>query len=346
MTDVGAEYHVLIVAVAVIAGGLLQLALQLGAVRRARFPLALNLDHRQEGVSQITRMMAPMMLGLAAVQLNTLADSLVAYWLVDHEGAPAVLYYAQRLYQFPLAVFGLSLATAIFPQLSELASKRDMGGMARVLQYGLGLTLFVGIPCTLGLILVAGPLVELLYQRGQFRQADASRVSWALVFYATGIWAYGVQHIVVRGFYALRETTTPVRTATMMVALNLALNLTFVLLTPLEEAGLALATAICAAIQCALLAGKLGRRIGGLGWRGIAAGASRTMLASAVMVGAVLAADRLLGTWPTYESSAMLQTACVVVTGAGTFALAALALGIRGMGDILRPAATRPEESY
>jgi len=125
--------------------------------------------------------------------------------------------------------------------------------------------------------------------------------------------------------------------------LNLGLNLALVLLTGLQEAGLALATAVCAAIQCLWLAGKLGARIEQIAWSDIARSALRTAAAAAVMAVAVLAADRVLSCWPSYQASALMRTVCIVVTGAATFGLVGVVLRIPELRELVRRSPARRE---
>jgi putative peptidoglycan lipid II flippase len=204
----------------------------------------------------------PMILGLGVLQLNSFIDGLIASWPstvgstilgVDYpldRGALAALGYAQRLYEFPLGVFGVAVATAIFPLLSRQA--HDPAAFLDTLRRGLRLVLFIGMPASAGLMLAGGPLTATLLQGGDFDAADTARVTTVLLGYAPAIWAYSMNHTLTRGLYALGDTMTPVRISIGMVVLNLLLNLTLIW-TPLREAGLAWSTALCAMIQVVLL---------------------------------------------------------------------------------------------
>ncbi|MEE2972615.1 MAG: murein biosynthesis integral membrane protein MurJ, partial [Planctomycetota bacterium] len=307
-----------LVAWAVVLAGVLQAGWTLIALRRS--------NPRVEGVDPVRsrrRMRLarrrvllrslPMMLGLGVLQVNTLLDGLIASWpnvvgdtilgrpypLDDR--AMADLTYAMRLYEFPLGVFGIAIATAIFPQLS-----REVGDRARfaaTIRRGLRLGLFLGIPASVGVILVREPLTEVVLLGGAFDVADAGRVSTILLAYATAIWSYSTTHLLVRAFYARREPMTAVRVAMAIVALNFVLNVTLVFGTSLGVAGLAWSTAICSVVQTALLATLLSRRSGALIDRGVLDSVGRTLISTGVMaivVGGVLAwvpFDRLAGTW-------------------------------------------------
>lgn len=278
---------------AVVVSGVFQFAWQWASARRCGLKLRLRLDAHDPSVRQIAWTMLPMTFGLGVVQINTLMDNLIAYGLVrSHEGGPAVLFYAQRLYQFPLGVFAIALATAIFPALSRHAAAGDREGMARTLAHGLRVVLFESLPCTVGLILVRRPLIETFLQRGAFSVEDTSRVSVTLAAYAAGIWAFSVNQVAVRAFYAMKDPHTPMRVATWMLGLNLALNLSLVFV--LEEAGLALSTTICAIVQTVWLTRNLVRRFGHLDWAGVMRSVGRTGIATGVMAAAVLGSEMLL----------------------------------------------------
>jgi putative peptidoglycan lipid II flippase len=293
-----------VVCVGVLAGGVLQLIATGAAMRFVSFVPRWSLGGLGDPrVRQTARLMGPMVLGLSAVQINSLTDYLIAYWFVTQDGVrvgPAVLGYAQYLYQLPLGVFGIALATAIFPELSRRSADRDQAGLAAVFAHGVRLSLFIALPATVGLVFVARPLVATLYQRGAFTAADTARVSATLVYYSLGLAAYFLHHIVVRTFYALSDSRTPARIALRMVGANLAMNVALVF--ALQERGLALATAICAWIQLAWLMVHVGRTVPEIEWRSIARGVARI----------------------------------VVATGGMAIALIALALGLPGLGDAAR----------
>jgi len=267
---------------------------------------------------RVVRAMGPMVLGLAVTQINTLMDSLIAWGLTARDGqsagiawlggvrypleqgAAAAIYFGERLYQFPLGILGLAVATAIFPLLSRHAARGDQRRLGADLTLGLRLVAFLSIPAAVGLIMLAEPLARLLFQRGQFTAEDTARAARMIAWYATGVWAYCALPVVVRGYYALGDRTTPIRIGVGVVLLNLTLNLT--LIWPMAEAGLAVSTSIAAGVQVCFLLAIFSRRKMSLGWRDLAATTARTLVATAVMAVAGYAtlsliggADRLLG---------------------------------------------------
>lgn len=309
-----------IVAYSVLLAGLVQLIWQAWAVMRCeRFTS--HVAGAGGAVWSILTTMLPMLLGLAVFQINTLFDSLIAWGLSPKTDGPAMLsllgwempypvepgavtglQFAQRLYQFPLGVFGIALATAIFPALSRAASaastspndtspadlseSNSKSSFRTILQHGLRLTVFVGLPASVGLILVGLPLARVIFERHQFTIEDAVRVGTILACYASAVWAYSMTHVLTRAFYALKDPRTPLKVTTAMVGVNLVLNL--ILVWHLGAAALALSTALCAMIQAVLLLRAIRRYVDApvdsAVWRGWAKSVLLTVIMAAVLV--------------------------------------------------------------
>jgi putative peptidoglycan lipid II flippase len=200
---------------------------------------------------------------MGTIQINAFIDTVIAMWPVWvgptilgqayplDERSNAVLSFTQRLYQFPLGVFGIAVATAIFPLLSRHAD--DPRQFLATLRRGLRLSFFIGLPATVGLILVRSNLTYAMYggAGSAFTDAGTARAAAVLMGYAPGVWAYSLNHVATRAFYASGDTKTPMRIALGMVAVNLLLNCT--LIWPLGEAGLAWSTSVSATLQLVLL---------------------------------------------------------------------------------------------
>ena len=329
------------VAAAVLVAGVVQIVLQLWVLSSIRATPILNRDCGDGDVRRIMLLMSPMVLGMAAVQINTLADSLIALVFVDHPGAPAVLYYAQRLYQVPLGVFAISLATVIFPLLSRMAADHDRQGLARVFERGLRMSLFVAVPACVGLCLTGRSLTQGIFEiwGGRFGPDDTERVSHALWFYSLGIPAYAAQHVLVRTFYAQKISRLPARIAVVMVLLNLTLNL--ILVQVMDEAGVALATSISAAVQAVWLAVALRRSVPEIRWAPLAGRVLRTVAGSTIMgtvVWLVLQSDALSGGGGLGGHYAPLVRVFVSTSaGVAVYAMTARAIDRQGLGDLLSP---------
>ncbi|MDP6439039.1 MAG: murein biosynthesis integral membrane protein MurJ [Candidatus Brocadiia bacterium] len=302
--------RVFVVAGGIVVAGALQLGLQLAALRRRGFRWRPGLDLGDPGLRRIALGMAPVLLGMAAFQVNVLLDGVIALSLSAPEGqssfsflgatipypmrigATSVLYYGNRLMQFPLGVFGIALATAAFPALSSLAARKDWRGFSQTLTDGLALAVFVGLPAGVGLAVLGRPAVELLFERGAFTAPMTARTQAVLVAYCVGLWAYCAQQMLVRSFYSLQDMRTPMWIALGSVAVNLTLNLT--LIWPLAESGLAAATAISAILQVVMLYAILVRR-GRLRRQGrLLATALKSAAATGLMAAAVWAVLTLM----------------------------------------------------
>ncbi|MFM8640519.1 MAG: murein biosynthesis integral membrane protein MurJ [Planctomycetota bacterium] len=287
------------VAWSVIAAGLLQLAWNLWALRAHRVRAHLRVKGNGTHVREVVLKALPMLLGLGIFQVNTFIDGLVASWRsmvgptilgIEYplaEGSMTFLSYGQRLYEFPLGVFGVAIATAIFPALAR--ESNDPARFVDTLRRGLRLSFFIGFPASIGLVLVREPLAAAIFQGGRFDREAVREVGFVLAMYAPAIWAYSMQQLATRAFYALGDTITPVKVSAWMVLLNLALNLTLIW-TPLRVGGLALSTAVCAVIQIAIMTRLMHRRMGALAGtdvpivdRETRAAFARTVAASAAM---------------------------------------------------------------
>ncbi len=320
----------------VLAAGLVQLAATAGALKWVNFFPRFGGSWRDPQIRAVFALMAPMAMGLSAVQINTLMDSLIAYlFVVDEHGervGTAVLGYAQFLYQLPLGVFGISLATAIFPILSARAAEGDRAGMAEVFEAGVRSGQFIALPSAVGLSFIAGPLVATLYQHGgEFDSASTARVAPTLVFYALGIPAYFLQHVVVRAFYALHDSRTPARIALIMVCLNLAINLVLVFM--FEERGLAMSTSISATVQVVWLAKRLRSPFPEVSWLRIGSGVSK-MAAATMVMGLMLWSAQWLGDLLHWHKA--IRLGVLLVTGVGSYAGASHILRVAELRAVTR----------
>jgi len=179
-------------------------------------------------------------------------------------GALARLNWAQFLYQFPLGVFAISLATAIFPQLSGDALDLERSGFRSVFRKGLEASLFIGLPASVGMMVVAEPAVRLLFERGRFTAHDSQLTAVSTAIYATAIWAFSMQQVLNRAFYALHDMRTPLWTTGANLVVNLVVEIPL-LWTHLGESAMAVGTAVSFALQSMLMLYLLRKRVGPLG---------------------------------------------------------------------------------
>ncbi|MEE2738159.1 MAG: murein biosynthesis integral membrane protein MurJ [Planctomycetota bacterium] len=269
-------------------------------------------------LTTIFNSLVPMLLGLSIVQINGFLDSLIAWLLAQPEGQPlqfhvlgyaiaypmlpgsvSCLYFAERVYQFPVGVFGVAVGTVIYPLLSRHASERNTTALVEDLIAGLRLVLIIGIPASAGLVVLAKPIAALLFQHGQFSVQDTIRAAFTLQAYAVGISAYCCMPVLVRAFYATGNHSTPVQIGLAVVLLNLVLNL--LLVWPMGEAGLALGTALTATLQAILLGICLVRSKKNAPWKSLGNSTIRAIFATVIMTVVIFLTDWLC------QSSAVLQ---------------------------------------
>jgi len=328
------------VAVAVLISGISQLVILISPLRKSGVTIRPEWAVHTEAFKKILIMMGPMVLGLTVTQINTLADDIIAWCLSGspekgesflflgkaityplQRGSVSHLYYAQRFYQLPLGIFGISLATAIFPVMSRCAAKKDYASLAKSFSHGLSATLFIALPSTIGLVAVANPLITIFLQRGQFTAKDTEMVVWPLLFYTLGLCGYFAQQVATRVFYSMQDSKTPVKSALLAVVLNFILNLTLVWF--MGTGGLAASTAICSYLQVIILSILFQRWLHKQDvslsvWHNMGSETLKTILASLYMCVAIAATSWISKNW-----TPLFKLIVIVSLSAGTYLVAA-----------------------
>ena len=252
-------------AIGVVVGGALQLLIQLSAVLKKGMHFEKTLNFKQKEVFKIARLMGPVILGLAVYELNIMIDTLIASLLPG--GSISYLYYGNRLVQLPLGIFAVALGVALLPTLSSQAAKGNLKELVQTLGFSIRLILFITIPATVGLIILREPIINSLWERGEFLASTTDGTAIALLYYSIGLCAYSGIKIIAPAFYSLQDTKTPAKIGIYSMILNTVLNL--ILMGPLQHGGLALATSIAALFNVALLIYYLRKRLGLMGGRKI-----------------------------------------------------------------------------
>jgi putative peptidoglycan lipid II flippase len=283
--DLAVRIHV--VAWAVLVAGVVQLAAQVPVLMRYGYRPRVSLDWRDERVVRMLRLMLPAALGLAVTQVNVLIDRVLAAWIGDW--APAALFFSERMIYFPLGVFATALGTVLLPTFSHHAADQDHARMKATMNHALRNLLFLMVPAAMGLFVLAGPIIRMIFQWGQFSGESTLLTARALRFYAPGLVVFSLAKVFVPAFYAQQDTRTPVLVGVCTVVLNVILNLTFVLTFPLyyRHAGLALGTVLAETFYAIVLAVILHKRLGSPGWIKIVASLVRTVLLAVVMGAAI-----------------------------------------------------------
>ncbi|MBN2269058.1 MAG: polysaccharide biosynthesis C-terminal domain-containing protein, partial [Sedimentisphaerales bacterium] len=221
----------------------------------------------------------------------------------------------------PLGVLGISLATAIFPVMSADVARKDFSALRVTIAKGLRATIFVAIPASVGMMIVARPLICAAFEHGRFGAEDTRMVVRTLCFYAGGLCGYFAQQVLTRVFYSMQDSKTPARSALVAVLTNFILNLA--LIWYLDRAGLACATAICSYLQVLMLVTALRKRLGASILDGLLVTLGKTLLATAFMGAAGLAGTLLMRGLPSGGLFDVIRLAVVVPLAAGAYLLAA-----------------------
>lgn len=287
------ETHVLWLCGGVLFGGALQLLVPGADLFRTGWRPRI-VPGSVEGLGRVFQLLIPGLIGAAVFQVNILVSRFLAFSLDDT--AAGVLYLAARLVELPLGVFAIAVSTVLFPELARLRAHADARGFAQVYARGLRITFFVTVPAAVGLAVLAGPILQLLFAWGRFGAADVALTRWPLAVAAAGIPFYAWIGLAVRAFHARQDMRTPVGLAAVNLVLNLILSL--VLMRPFGAAGLALANVLASAVHAFALEWILRRREGVMGALGALTGlrayASITV-ASLLMGAAIVFGDSLLG---------------------------------------------------
>ena len=264
--------------IGMLGGGLAQIAVQWPALRREGYRHQWILNPRDPVLREMLILLGPGTIGVAAAQINLLVNT----WLATStEGAPAALRFAFQLMYLPIGIFGVSVATATIPDLARHATDAAHDAMIKTVSWAIRLMIVLSVPAIVGLMVLAVPIVELIYQRGQFDPTSTLMTAGALAFYAPGILGYSIVKIASPSFYSLREARTPVIVSMVTIAVNLVLNIW--LNSVYGFKGLALGTAIAANVNAGLLLFLLSRRLGGSDGARITRTFLKTAVAAAVM---------------------------------------------------------------
>jgi putative peptidoglycan lipid II flippase len=346
----------------VLAGGSLQLALQIPPLLRRGIRLSPRWQPGHPAVRRVLWLLAPTAFGAAVFQVNVVVNTVLASVLPS--GSVSYLWYADRVFEFPLGLFAVALGTAALPSFSIQAARGAYRDLAGSVSFAIRLTNFVAVPASVGLMCLATPITAVLFQRGAFGAHEVAQTAQALAAFAAGLWAVSVVRVLVPAFYALGDSRTPVLAAVFGFVANACASLMLMGVVPatgestvanvvgrltamlnvanLHHAGLALATAVAATVNVVLLLAALWRRLEGLQMGGLARSLGRSIAASVTMVWPV----RWVAGWVDWSASghlALKGTALLAAIGLGmvVFVLAAVVLGGEDMRRLIRFIASR-----
>jgi putative peptidoglycan lipid II flippase len=305
-------------AVGALFGGFLQFAVQWPLLRKHGYRFQFRLSLKHEGIRRIARLLAPAVIGVSAVQINVIVNTQLASYLI--EGSISWLNYAFRLIYLPIGLFGVAVGVVNLREVSVFAAQEKWEDFKETVANSVKLISLVALPSAVGLIVLAVPVVRVLFERGAFTSQDTLLTAYALMAYSLGLFAYSCVKIYVPSFYALNDTRTPVRISLAAVGINLVANLLLIWLLPdpYKHVGLAFGTAISVSMNTALLATAFRRRMGSLKQFHVVPAMAKTASAAVVMGLVVYFSHRLLG--PRLEGPLFLEiTGLSLVIGVGIF---------------------------
>lgn len=236
-------------AIGVFLGGLIQFLFQIPFLAKEKMLVKPKWGWRDEGVTKIRKLMIPAMFGVSVSQINLLFDTFIASFLMT--GSISWLYYSDRLLEFPLGLFGIAIATVILPSLSKKHAASSPKEFKQTMDWGVKIVLLLGLPAMMGMIVLASPMLKVLFMRGEFGADDVSMASMSLMAYGSGLLSFMLIKVLAPGYYARQDTKTPVKYGIIAMVSNMAFNI--VLAIPFGYVGLAMATAGSATLNAGML---------------------------------------------------------------------------------------------
>jgi len=314
-------YHVLqkpvmALALGVLAGGVFQFLFQIPFLLKKGISFRFNFNFRHPAIKRIGYLMIPGLIGTAVYQINVFIDTIFASFLPG--GSVSYLYFADRLMEFPLGIFAIAIGMAALPSLSSLVSQGKIEELKETLSFTFRLVSFISIPAMVGLIALKTPIINLLFQRGQFDYSATVMTAKALLFYAVGIWSIAGSRTIVPAFYSQQDTWTPLKIALICLGANVVFN--SILIYPMKHAGLALATSLSSTLNLILLFRNIESKLGEIDLRKNIKSLLRILFCSLPM-GWVAYLICSLGNWTTTgnEGEKTLLIVIGIVTGFGVY---------------------------
>jgi len=329
-------------AIGVLIGGVLQLALQWPFLRKAGVQFKIRFNFRHPGLKQIGILMIPAIFGAGIATINVFVGTILASMLPG--GSVTYLFYADRIMELPLGVFAIAIGTASLPSFSKHVAAGNIDELKNSISFSLRLMLFLTVPATFALMALNMPIISVLFQRGVFNTQAAIYTSEALFFYAMGLWAFSIVRVFVQSFYSLQDAKWPMRAAIISFVINLVASLA--LMYSMKHKGLALANSLSAIVNVFILSFVLRKKIGKFLDRSFYMSVSKIILSSIAMIGSIMIVDYFLP-WNTYANfqTRLIYLASTIVIGFGVFFTSAYLLRsqeVHSLINMLKKRLTQP----
>lgn len=309
----------------VFVGGAVQFLFQIPFLKRAGLLVWPRWGWHDPGVTKIRTLMIPALFGVSVSQINLLFDTFIASFLMS--GSISWLYYSDRLLEFPLGLFGIAIATVILPALSSRHVDKSPDEFSKTLDWGIRTVVLLGLPAMCGLIVLAEPMLMVLFMRGEFTPEDARLASYSLFAYGSGLLSFMLVKVLATGFYSRQDTKRPVKYGIIAMVTNMVFNVIFAI--PYGYVGLAIATSLSAAVNAGLLGYNLWRDGVLKRYPGTLTYLTKVALAVAAMVAVVLYLVPARPWWLAAEFiDRVWQLTLLIGAGAGTYLLSLLLLRV------------------
>jgi len=324
----------------VLLSGVIQFVVQVPALKRIGFHFRFSLSWSDPRITQVFLLTGPATLGLAVTQINTMINSLMAAWIGPW--APAALFYSERLLYLPQGILATAMSTVLLPVFASHAAEKRNEDILTTINHSLRILMFVMTPAAIGLLVLSRSIVQMLFEWGEFDTRSTDLTTIALQCYAPGLLFFSFSKVFVPAFYAHKDTHTPVKIGIFSVLLNLALNILFLIVLPVQikHAGLAASTVIAEFFNGAALAWFVRRRLGSPGWRTLLFSGLRSLLAALVMAAVLfLVLPVLVEVAGERLPAKLAQIAAVLVTiavGMAAYLIAAKFLGCAEWSEVMQ----------
>jgi len=329
-------------AIGVLIGGVLQLAMQWPFLRKFGVKLKFRFNPKHPGIKQIGVLMIPAILGAGVSTINVFVGTILASLLPG--GSVTYLFYADRIMELPLGIFAIAIGTATLPSFSKHVAAGNMDELKSGISFSLRLMLFLTIPAMAALMALNLPIISVLFQRGAFDVTSAVYTGQALFCYALGLWAFSVLRVFVSSFYSLQDSKWPMKAAVIALIVNVVASL--ILMYPLKHNGIALASSIAATVNVLVLTIILKRKIGKFLDRAFYYSVFKIILSSVLMLFAIGVMEYVIP-WNTHAGfkARLLYLSVAVTAGAATFFISAYLLKspeMQAFANIVKKRLSRP----
>ncbi len=310
-----------------------QFLIQVPAIKSMGYRYSLDVNLGDPYLKKALVLVLPVLLGSAVQQINVIIDKTLASDLI--EGSISALTYASRINDLIISVFVMAITTVIFPMLSKAFSQEDNRKVKEILGQGINIILIITVPATIGILMLAEPMVHLFFERGAFDEMATYMTSQALIFYSIGLIGSSLRMMLNKVYYSFQDTTTPMINGVIAVAINVILNL--VLIKPMGHTGLALATSISAIVTTLILFLDLRKKLGPIGLIKYLICFVKTLAASGIMAIIVyLLFYKLGGLLPSIKIVQMAMLFISVALGAALYFILCCIFRIKEMKVLIK----------